>query len=277
MIINGRTKIIGILGYPVEHSLSPQMHNAAFKYLNLDYCYVPFPVKPEELKSAIDGIRSLNISGANITIPHKETVIPLLDEISEEVKFIGAVNTIKNEGGILKGYNTDGLGFIKSLVQKKIQISNKKVLILGAGGAARAIGFYLCKEAKAVYIYNRNLERAEQLSKHLYPFKQNVFAVKKDFLNDNVSSIDIIVNTTPLGLKPGDPLPMSVSLINNKQIVCDLIYKDTPFLQKALATGCKTINGLGMLLWQGALAFEIWTGLQPPLSIMKRALLKKKK
>lgn len=270
MDISGKTKIVGILGYPVEHSLSPAMHNAAFQYLNLDFCYVPFLVKPEGLQDAIKGIRALNIVGVNVTIPHKERVIEFLDNLSEEARFIGSVNTIKNDKGKLAGFNTDGIGFMKSLAERGFQITDKKVLMLGAGGAARAIGYYICKEASELYIYNRSIERAETLKKHLYTFKQNVEIMKN--INSTISSFDIIINTTPLGLKKDDPLPINASLLNEHQIVCDLIYKNTPLLQKASAIGCKTLNGLGMLLWQGVLAFEKWTGIQPPVDIMKKVL-----
>lgn len=275
MNISGKTKIVGIFGYPVEHSLSPRMHNAAFKYLNLDFCYVSFPVRPEMLESAIRGIRALNIAGVNITIPHKETVIAFLDTLSDEARFIGSVNTIKNLDGELIGFNTDGKGFMKSLAESDIEIAGKRVLIIGAGGAARAIGYYICKEAAELYIYNRNIGRAETLKTHLYPFKENVAVVKEYGINNSgsFSDFDIIINTTPLGLKPDDPLPLNASMLKNHQIVCDLIYKETPLLQRASVIGCKTINGLGMLLWQGVLAFEKWTGIQPPVEIMKKALL----
>lgn len=275
MNISGKTKIVGIFGYPVEHSLSPKMHNAAFKYLNLDFCYVPFSVMPEMLESAIRGIRALNIAGVNITIPHKETVIAFLDTLSDEARFIGSVNTIKNLDGELIGFNTDGKGFMKSLAESDIEIAGKRVLIVGAGGAARAIGYYICRDAAELYLYNRNIGRAETLKTHLYPFKENVAVVKEYGINNSgsFSDFDIIINTTPLGLKPDDPLPLNASMLKGHQIVCDLIYKETPLLQRASVIGCKTINGLGMLLWQGVLAFEKWTGIQPPIEIMKKALL----
>ncbi len=270
MDISGKTKIVGIFGYPVEHSLSPAMHNAAFQYLSLDFCYVPFSVKPELLKEAITGIRALNIAGVNITIPHKERAIEFLDNLSDEARFIGSVNTIKNSNGVLSGFNTDGIGFMKSLAEKDINIIGKKVLMIGSGGAARAIGYYICREAAELHIYNRSIQRAETLKKHLYAFKQNVEIVKN--INSGLSSFDIIINTTPLGLKADDPIPINASLLKEHQIVCDLIYKDTPLLRKASAIGCKTLNGLGMLLWQGVLAFEKWTGIEPPFEIMKEAL-----
>ena len=275
MNISGKTKIIGIFGYPVEHSLSPSMHNAAFSYLNLDFCYVPFSVMPEMLENAVNGIRAMNIVGVNVTIPHKEKILPLLDMLSDEAQFIGSVNTIKNDSGELTGFNTDGKGFMISLSEKGIEVKGRRVLLIGAGGAARAVGYYICRDASSLLIYNRNIGRAEVLKTHLSSFKENVQAVGEDEINNKnfFSEIDIIINTTPLGLKSDDPLPLNASLLNKSQTVCDLIYKETHLLQQASIVGCKTVNGLGMLLWQGVLAFEKWTGIQPPVKIMKEALL----
>lgn len=277
MNISGKTKIVGIFGYPVEHSLSPHMHNAVFRYLDLDYCYVPFSVSPELIENAIKGIRALNIVGVNVTIPHKERVIPFLDNLSDEAKFIGAVNTITNTEGSLTGFNTDGKGFMNSLAEADINIAGKRVLILGAGGAARAVGYYICKEAAKLLIYNRNAGRAESLQTHLYTINKNADAVEEDLINNKsfFSDIDMIINTTPLGLRSDDLLPLDVSLLKTHHVVCDLIYRETPFLQAASIKGCKTLNGLGMLLWQGALAFEKWTGIQPPVRIMREALTAK--
>ncbi len=275
MNISGKTKIVGIFGYPVEHTLSPVMHNSAFKHLNLDFCYVPFSVRPEMLENAIKGIRALNIVGVNITIPHKEAVIAFLDDISDEARFIGSVNTIKNFDGKLIGFNTDGKGFIKSLEEANIKIDNKKILMIGAGGAARAIGFYLCQEADKLYIYNRSIKRAEMLQNHLAHFKNNVLVAKESLIcsKEFFSDLDIIINTTPLGLKSDDPLPLNADMLKKHQVVCDLIYKQTNLLHIASTIGCKTINGMGMLLWQGVLAFEKWTGIQPPVEIMRRTLM----
>lgn len=276
MNISGKTKILGIFGYPIEHSLSPIMHNAVLKHLDLDYCYIPLLVHPDMLNQAVQGIKALNIKGVNITIPHKEAVIPLLDEISDEANCIGSVNTIKNIEGKLIGFNTDGKGFMKSLSEADINVEDKKVLIIGAGGAARAVGYYLSQEANQLYIYNRNMQRSVVLQGHLNSFKNNVAIIEHELMNshDFFSDLDIIINTTPLGLKDDDMLPLDVDLLRGHQVICDLIYKETPLLQKASSKGCKTINGLGMLLWQGVLAFEIWTEIQPPVEIMKEALLK---
>jgi len=279
MKISGKTKIVGLFGYPVKHSLSPAMHNAAFESLGIDYCYVTFPVHPDLLAEAVRGIRALSLEGVNVTVPHKEKVMVFLDEIHEEAQFIGAVNTIKNEGGKLTGFNTDGRGFMQSLSEAGIEVKDKKVLIVGTGGAARAIGYYLCKEASKVQLFDVDTPKADALSKHLNGVRQNAGTINavsmesKEFL----AGIDILINATPLGLKPGEPSPVEISLINKDHVVCDLIYKETPLLRAASALGCETLNGLGMLLWQGVIAFEIWTGVRPPVEIMKAALLKRMK
>jgi shikimate dehydrogenase len=252
------------------------MHNAAFEYLNLDYCYVTFAVRPDMLKDAVAGIRALNLRGVNVTVPHKENIIPFLDEVSHEASFIGAVNTIRNDEGRLTGYNTDGRGFMKSLSEAGIDIKDKRILIIGAGGASRAIGYYLCKEASVVHLYDVDDKKADLLKQHLNELKGNIsLANVKSIKNkDFFSRVDIIINATPLGLKADDPMPIDISLIDKNHTVCDLIYKETQLLREAAMIGCKTVDGLGMLLWQGVFAFEIWTGIAPPADIMKAALLK---
>jgi len=271
MKLSGRTKITGLFGYPVEHTLSPAMHNAAFEALGLDYCYVVFLVHPDSLQEAVKAIRALHLFGVNVTIPHKEKVIPLLDEIDKEASYIGAVNTIVNSVGRLKGYNTDGRGFMQSLFEFGVSAEGKEVLIVGAGGASRAIGYYLGKEAKKLCLYDIEKEKAERL----------VADLKKNF--DNISTVEdiarterfhILINATPLGLKDEDPLPFETALLRSDQIVCDLIYKKTRLLDEASKKGCLTLDGLGMLLWQGVFAFELWTGVSPPVDIMRDALYK---
>lgn len=274
--ISGKTKVLGLLGYPVEHSLSPTMHNAAFEHLRLDCCYVTFPVKPGFLKDAVRSVRALNLAGVNVTMPHKENVIPLLDGVDADASFIGAVNTIVNSNGKLIGYNTDGRGFMRSLSEAQISVNRKNVLILGAGGASRAIGFYLAKKASALFIYDIDRKKAGKLIRALNKIKNNVlsFSFQPSAFSHQLDDVDIIINATPLGLKKGDPLPVDINLLKPRHIVCDLIYRNTPLLQKASRKGCKTLNGLGMLLWQGAFAFELWTGKKPPIEVMRKALVK---
>lgn len=253
----------------MEHTLSPAMHNAAFNALGIDYCYIPFLVHPDYLENAVKAIRALNIIGVNVTVPHKENVMPFLDEINEEASFIGAVNTIVNNNGMLKGYNTDGKGFIQLLIESGISIDNKDILIIGAGGASRAISYYACQKAKNLYIYNRTRERAENLVKDLKKI------CKRVSVHESISHIEnfhIIINATSVGLKDEDPSPFNTSLLNSEQIICDIVYKQTRLLKEASQRGCMVIDGSGMLLWQGILAFELWTGKTPPADIMRKAL-----
>lgn len=271
MSITGKTRVFGILGWPVEHSLSPSMHNAAFKKLKLDCCYVSFPVSPENLKNAVEAIRALNIAGVNVTVPHKENIIPLLDELSEEAAFIGAVNTVTNKNSRLTGYNTDGRGFMKSLSESKISLKNKNVLVIGAGGASRAICFYLAQKTKSLSLCDIDKSRADKLSADLQKINPNVNSTHQI---TNTDDFDIIINSTPLGLKKNDPLPIDKRLLKPRHVVYDLIYKNTKLLETASKKGCKTISGIAMLLWQGVFAFEIWTGKKPPVNSMRSALLK---
>jgi shikimate dehydrogenase len=270
MKINGRTRITGIFGYPVDHTLSPAMQNAAFEALGLDYCYIPFPVHPDNLADAVRSIRALNIVGINITVPHKEKVMPLLDTIDKEALFIGAVNTIVNSEGRLVGYNTDGRGFMQSLDEQGISIQDTEILVVGAGGAARAVSYYLCKKARKVFLYGRTKMKVDKLAADLKQIQNNISTVCNTF---NIGEYDIIINATPLGLKEEDPLPFDTKQLRPEQVVCDLIYKQTRLFKEASEKGCITLNGLSMLLYQGALAFELWTGKAPQIEVMRNALM----
>ncbi|MBI4837792.1 MAG: shikimate dehydrogenase [Nitrospirae bacterium] len=274
MDVSGKTKIIGLFGFPVEHTLSPAMHNAAFKAMGLDMRYLPFKVSPQDLPHAVRAIRALNLTGVNVTVPHKEKVISLLDEVDKEAQFIGAVNTIVNKDGKLTGYNTDGRGFMQSLSEAGIQVCGKKILIIGAGGASRAISYYLSEKAGKLVLFDIDKKKAGRLIRDLRKIRKNVFPfnLQPSSFNLAFNELDIIINATPLGLKKGDPLPVNINNLHKKHIVCDLIYRRTPFLDKASKKGCKTLNGLGMLLWQGVFAFELWTGKKPPVTVMQKAL-----
>lgn len=269
MNITGKTRITGLYGYPVEHTLSPLMHNAAFEHLGLDYCYLPFSVHPSALKTAIEAVRALGLAGVNITIPHKESVIPHLDSVDEEAVFIGAVNTIVNREGTLVGYNTDGRGFMRSLEENAVSVEKKKVLIIGAGGASRAISYYLSEKAGLLALLDIDTAKAEKLASDLSAIRDNI-----SVLNDpsGIRDFEVLINATPLGLGSADPLPLDVSALSGNQVVCDLLYKKTPLQHRAAQKGCKTIDGIGMLLWQGVLAFELWTRTTPPVEVMRNAL-----
>jgi shikimate dehydrogenase len=270
MPVNAKTQTTGLLGFPVEHSLSPDMHNAAFEALGLNYCYHAFSVHPDSLAGAIEGVRAMHFRGVNVTVPHKEKVLRLLDEIDPEADFIGAVNTIVNEGDRLKGYNTDGRGFMKSLEEKGIDVSGKSIFIVGAGGASRAVSYYLSKRAETLHLFDIDKQKAGGLIKDLRNLNDSVFFTEE---KEKLYTCEIVINATPLGLKDGDPLPFDADRLYSGQVVIDLIYRDTPVLKAAGKKGCKTLNGLGMLLWQGALAFELWTGISAPLDTMRKALM----
>ena len=276
MKITGKTSVYGIFGYPVKHSLSPLMQNTAFKELGIDAVYVPFEVRPENLKEAVDGVRALDIKGLNVTVPHKERVIEHLDYLSDDAELLGAVNTVKNENGELTGYNTDAEGFLRSLIEEGVELEGKRALMFGAGGAARAVGYALLKGGvKFLNIVNRNFSRAKEVGELLskrgnvlvYPLKgSTVEALLKD--------VDLIVNTTSVGMKPEDPVLFDYSKIPEGITVVDIIYNppETPLLKAAKERGCKTVNGLGMLVHQGAVAFEIWTGEKAPVETMREVL-----
>ena len=270
MKLSGTTKITGLFGYPVEHTLLPAMHNAAFEALGIDYCYVAFPVHPDSLEDAVRSIRALTLSGVNVTFPHKEKVIPFLDEIDEEASFIGAVNTIVNSQDKLIGYNTDGRGFMQSLSEYGISIEGKVVFIIGAGGASRAISYYVSQKAAELILFDIDKGKTENLMHDLKKIRDNISTVENIITAERY---DIIINATPLGLKKEDPLPLHTSLLKPNQTVCDLIYKKTQLLEDASQKGCDTLNGLGMLLWQGVFASELWTGKKPPVDVMRKALL----
>ena len=270
MNVNGKTKITGIFGYPIEHTLSPLMHNTAFKDLMLDNCYVPFLVNPADLTNAVQSIKALNMLGVNITVPHKENVMPLLDNIDKEAAFIGAVNTITNVDGKLTGYNTDGRGFMSSLEEEGVSVEGKEVLIVGTGGACRAVSYYLSEKASKLSLFDIDRQKAEKLSNDLKEIRDNIHLL--DNIED-AGSPDMIINATPLGMRPEDPSPIAPEQIRSGMVVYDLVYKNTALLQEAVRKGAKAINGSGMLLWQAVLAFELWTGVKPRVDLMRDVLL----
>lgn len=273
--ISGKTRIAALLGHPVGHTLSPRMQNAAFRAIGLDCCYVAFDVQPSSLPDAVLGMRALGLLGANVTIPHKESVLALLDEVDSEAIFIGAVNTIVNREGRLCGYNTDGRGFMRSLADENIAVAGKQVLLLGAGGAARAVGYYLAQEAAELVIANRTPEKAQRLAADLEGLGAGVKGVSMTDIQNAVflDGMDIIINATSAGLNHSDPPLIESSLFNERHVVCDLIYRDTPLILGACYAGARTLTGQGMLLWQGVLAFELWTTLPAPVDVMRKALL----
>lgn len=281
MKVTGKTKICALLGYPLGHSLSPPMQNAAFSQLGLDYLYIPWEVKEGYLERMVSALKGWeNFRGGNVTIPHKERILPFMNELTPEARAIGAVNCFLLENGRLIGDNTDGKGFLLSLREAGIEPKGRRVLILGAGGAAKAVAFSLAREGAAfICLANRTMEKAEVLASSLrgwFPSSQ----IEALSLNDRklfslIRESDLIVNSTPLGMKPQDPPLFNYELLTPFSFVCDLIYnpEDTPFLEAARIAGCRTLGGLGMLLYQGALSFQLWTGKEAPLDAMRRALI----
>lgn len=281
--VNGSTKIVGLIGYPVSHSVSPQMHNAAFKALGLNFCYLPLSVEPVDLKKAIEGIRALNIVGVNVTIPHKETIIPLLDEVTKLPRLMGAVNMILNQEGKLIGYNTDGGGFVESLkLDAKVNPKGKKVVVLGAGGASKAVSIMLAEtRIKSIVITDIIIEKAENLVEYInshFEIEATVSPLGSKAFQSSINECEILINTSPVGMHPKEdasPLPEKVKIPSGIQ-VCDLIYNppETKFLKSAKESGAKTLNGIGMLVRQGALSFSIFTGKDAPIDVMRSAALK---
>lgn len=278
--ISGETQLYGIFGYPVKHSKSPQFQTSAFSYLNIPAVYLPFEIKPEDLEKAIQSIKILNIKGVNITVPHKEEVIKYLNEVSEEVKYIKACNTIKNIDGYLIGYNTDAEGFIRGLKELEPNLEGKNVLVLGAGGASRAVVYALLKEGvNKIYQANRTLEKVYKIIEDFKSLTKFADEIIMPIPYNKIEccvlpSVDIIINTTSVGLHEDDKPLFDYSKIQPKHTVVDIIYKKTPLLKTAEEKGCKYQDGLPMLLYQGAKAFEIWTGKKAPVEMMKKALLK---
>ncbi|GAB4258342.1 shikimate dehydrogenase [Thermincola ferriacetica] len=279
--ITGKTGVIGIFGFPVEHSFSPVMHNAAFQAGGLDYVYVPFEVPPERLAEAVSAIRALKLRGVNVTIPHKERVVQYLDSLSEEARLIGAVNTIVRSGDELKGYNTDAAGFLRSLEEKKVAVQGANVLLLGAGGAARAVAVQLALAGArrvGIVVRNSGWRKAEGIAEIVagHSCAKSTVALFENTQDLIAEKGNIIINCTPVGMHPNvmEMPPFKLDTIPADSVVCDLIYNpaETLFLKTAKARGLKTVSGSGMLLYQGTLAYELWTRQQAPVDIMRTAL-----
>jgi shikimate dehydrogenase len=270
-------KIVGIIGYPLGHTLSPAMHNAAFKKLGLDYEYVPFEVGPEELKEAVTGLRALHMAGFNVTVPHKEAIIPLLDDVTKLAEVIGAVNTVQNQEGKLVGYNTDGPGFIESLAEDAgFSVKGKKIVVLGAGGACRAVAVALAEnEIKTLTITDVMEEKAKLLAEYIdssFDIDCGSVSIAGPALQKAIDQADLLVNASPVGMYPKgneSPLPENIKF-HSKLLVYDLVYNpsETKLLKMAKAAGARTCPGLGMLVRQGALAFTVFTGEEPPIETM---------
>lgn len=281
MDISGKTKLVGILGYPVSHSLSPRMHNAAYRAMGLDICYIPLPVKPPDLQTAVQGLQAVKFLGANVTIPHKVAAAGLMDRLDESTAKIRAVNTIVNTESGLAGHNTDGEGFVRALEEvTTIDYGSAPAVLIGAGGAARAIAFALAEKGiKELAIINRSRDRAVALKtllgNHHSSLPVSVLA-PDDVGRELVTASKLVINATPLGMKGNlKSVPVAVDNLTEDHVVCDIVYSgsgDTPMISAAREKGAVTLGGLGMLLHQGAASIRLWTGMDPPLDEMRRAI-----
>jgi shikimate dehydrogenase len=282
MNVSGKTKVCAIIGDPIDHTMSPPMHNAAYKELGLDYIYLPFQVKKEHLKQAVAGLKALNVRGFNVTMPHKVSIIPMLDGLDPLAEKIGAVNTVVNDKGVLTGHNTDGLGVLQALLEKGLEPEGKKVVVIGAGGASRAISYVLAQHGARLTILNRKQELdwaekiAASINKDLGAAAQ-VMELGSKQLAAALAGADILIHATSVGMHPDTEKSLvPAELLRSGLTVFDVIYSPlkTKLLRDAEAAGCRTIGGVDMLVWQGILCFEKWTGQQAPLETMRREAIK---
>ncbi|SNS80789.1 shikimate dehydrogenase [Anaerovirgula multivorans] len=283
--ISGYTRLVGLLGYPIRHSRSPHMHNMAFQHLGLDYAYLVFEVNEDNLKEAVVAMRTLDVAGFNVTMPNKKNIMPLLDEVSEEAQLIGSVNTVVNKKGRLIGYNTDGKGYVMALNEEGIAVEGKRIVIAGAGGASRSVAIQLALDgAKEITILNRTLNSAEEICDII---KNNIPTCKTlasgyddDQLKQQLKETDLFINCTNLGMGSHEEKSIipSTNMLHPDLIVSDVVYSPpkTKLLQMAEKVGCKTLNGLGMMIGQGALAFKIWTGEDMPTDYIKEIIFGEK-
>jgi shikimate dehydrogenase len=270
-------KLFAVLGYPIGHSMSPIMLNDVLSYYEIDAHYHPFKVSPEELEIAIRGLKAIGIAGFNVSIPHKSAIIPFLDGVDDLALSIGAVNTVVNDNGKLIGYNTDGYGFIKGLEPYISSFSDKKVLVIGAGGAARAIYFTMAKlKPLAIDITNRTVIKGKELIEAC-PFESNSKALSLDEAEAHLIEYDVVIQTTMIGMYPNIlESPISLRNLKTKALVCDIVYNplETQFLKEARQKGATIQNGVEMFVYQGALAFEKWTGIFPDVKRMRENVLR---
>lgn len=281
-MITGESRVVGVIGWPVRHSLSPPMHNAAFAATGLNWVYVPFAVAPDLVISAVAAVRALDLVGLNVTIPHKLAVLPLLDEVSSEAQALGAVNTIINDQGKLRGRNTDGEGFLRSLREISEDVTDRRVALIGAGGSARAVALAAARAGAAqLTIINRTVEKAETVAEMVRAAVPaatvEVVGLATPEAKAAVQAAEVLIDSTAVGMYPHhDTEPVvPAEWLHRELTVCDLTYnpRETVLLRAARAAGARTLDGTGMLIHQGALAFEYWTGQPAPVEVMREALL----
>jgi len=282
-LVSARTQLVGVFAHPVGHSHSPAMHNAAFAALGLDWLYLPFDVPPARLGDALRALPALGLRGVNLTIPHKQSAISLVDEVAPGAVAAGAINTVVCEDGRLVGHNTDGDGFLRPLKEEGLCPAGKRAVLLGAGGAARAIAVSLLGAGvSALCIANRTASRAQQLAQLLAgaaPAGVRLRGLPLDSpdVRAALQDADLLVNSTSVGMYPRaqSPPPVREDWLHPGLFVYDIVYNplETRLLRAARGQGCATLNGVRMLVGQGALAFELWTGMRAPASLMEQALL----
>ena len=279
MIISGKTKVCGVIGSPLEHTLSPILHNAAFESLELDYVFLAFKVEASEVENALNGVRALRIQGLNVTMPNKNAVIKYIDELDPTAKTMASVNTILNRNGKLLGFNTDGVGALNSLEQNGVGLKGKKILLLGAGGAARAIAYILSQEADELLILNRTLKPARELAdllKQRFNKKISADELTPRIVKNNVAKVDVLINATSVGMKPNAELSLVESnWLKPNLVVMDIVYDpiETKLAKDAKMAGAKVVSGVEMLIYQAAASFEIWTACKAPIEVMRKAAL----
>jgi shikimate dehydrogenase len=276
-MISGKTQLLALIGQPVSHSLSPAMHNAAFIEDGLDFVYVCLDVDPERLSDAVKGAKALKMRGFNVTMPHKRAMVPLVDELDEGARISGAVNTVVIEDSVLRGYNTDGGGMVMACHEAGIEPSGRSVALLGAGGTAAAIAVAFGEAGVGeLHIANRNVEHAAHLRDKLRRTGMKEIAVHSlDAVEEVVPHAEVVVNTTPLGMKEGDPLPVPSGYVREGRAFCDVVYRpgtETPLVRLARERGVPVVAGGRMLLYQGVLAQKLWTGREPNVKAMDRAI-----
>jgi len=280
LTITGKTRVCGVIGEPIEHTLSPIMHNAAFEALKLDYVFLAFRVKPAEVEDAVNGMRALNIRGLNVTMPHKSTVIKHLDRVDLSAQIINSVNTVLNKENLLFGFNTDGVGALKALKENGVEPKGRKVLLLGAGGAARAIAYTMAKEADELAVLNRTVKQAQALAKLLeksFNKKISTGSLSPSDIQSNLQDSDILINATSVGMKPkAEESPVPPKLLRSNLAVMDIVYNplETKLAKDAKAAGARVVSGVEMLIYQGAASFELWTGKSAPVEVMRQAALR---
>lgn len=282
-MLSGRTRLLGVIGHPIGHSLSPRMHNAAFASEKtsrdgLDWVYVPMDVRPERLAAAVGGLAALGFTGFNVTMPHKEAILPFMDELDETARLAGAVNTVVVDGERFRGLNTDGDGFVEACGEAGVALTGRWVLILGAGGAAAAIAVAVLNEGVSrLYVANRTVRKAEELRAKLSEVASGaeVLACSLEEAGDITEEVGIIINATYIGMKEKDPLPLPAGSLTAEKVICDAVYVaggETALIRRAREAGARTVSGERMLLYQGVQAQRVWTGREPDVEVMSDAL-----